>query len=160
MVTDPHQIRTIPLLPVLITILAVPIVEFIAFFWVADRIGLFPALALLIGTSILGAALLRRQGASIFARLTGAMRHGLPADSLAREGLAVALGGILMIIPGFVTDAIGFAILVPSLLRSLREGSAVVPAGQGPSRPRRPDERIVDLSAAEWRTIDNERRDP
>jgi UPF0716 protein FxsA len=70
------------------------------------------------------------------------------------------LGGILMIIPGFVTDAIGFAILIPSLLRSLREGSAVVPAGQGPARPRRPDERIVDLSAAEWRTIDNDRREP
>lgn len=160
MSVDPRQIRPIPLLPVLVGILALPIVEFIAFFWVADRIGLLPALVLLIATSVLGAALLRVQGASVVARLTGAMRTGLPADRLAREGLALALGGFLMIIPGFVTDAIGFAILLPGLLRSLREGSAIVPSRGGPARPRHSDDRILDLSAAEWRSVEDERREP
>lgn len=136
-------------------IIALPFLEFAAFFWVASRTGVFAALVLLVATSFVGAALLRRLGGNAFSRLLQAVQTGTRAEGAAREGLMVALGGVLMIIPGFITDVIGFALILPSLLRTLREGGRG-PLAQ-PSRPRAdPNGRVVDLPETEWRSIDNQ----
>lgn len=139
-------------------VLSLPIIEFMAFYWVAGRIGLLPALLLLVGTSIVGVALLRRQGASAVSRLLDAMRSGRSPAGAARESLMVAAGGILMILPGFVTDVIGLAMMFPSLLRTLGSGSSVT-ISRGPRRPPAdPNGRIVELSEAEWRNLDDRSR--
>ncbi len=136
-------------------VIALPFLEFAAFFWVASRIGVFAALVLLVATSFLGAVLLRRLGGNAVSRLLEALRTGARAEGAAREGLMVALGGVLMIIPGFITDLIGFALILPGLLRALREGGGVPAAN--PTRPRAdPNGRIVDLPESEWRSIDNQ----
>ncbi len=132
-----------------------PFAEIAAFVWVASRIGIALALIALVATSFVGASLLRRQGGAVFSRLMRAMQGGAP-DAAAREGLMVALGGVLMIIPGFVTDVIGFALILPSLLRQWREGP--VPASQARTGKAgsgaNADPRVIDLGRDEWKPVD------
>lgn len=144
-----------PLWLVPIALLAMPFVEFSAFYWVAARIGLFPALSALIATSFAGAWLLRRLGGSALARLMAAFRRGEPPEGAARESFMVALGGVLMILPGFVTDAIGFALILPALLRHLGQGPQVParPAGPPPGGRADPNGKVIDLSEGEWRQV-------
>ena len=80
-----------PLWLVPIALLAMPFVEFSAFYWVAARIGLFAALCALIATSFAGAWLLRRLGGSALARLMAAFRRGErdKADQMQRKALAL-----------------------------------------------------------------------
>src|SRR5262245_40412208 len=124
MTTQTTRAAFAPLWLVPVGLLALPFVEFAAFFWVAGRIGLFPALVALVATSFIGASLLRRQGGEALARLAAAFRRGEPPHGAARESFFVALGGVLMILPGFVSDAIGFALILPSLLRSWSTGTS------------------------------------
>ncbi|MGN8116538.1 FxsA family protein [Labrys sp. 22185] len=129
-----------------------PFAEIAAFVWVASRIGIALALIALVATSFIGASLLRRQGTSVFSRVMRAMQGGEPNNGAARESLMVALGGVLMIIPGFVTDVIGFALLLPSLLRQWREGPA--PAPQGRTGTASSDPKVIDLGRDEWKPVD------
>jgi len=144
-----------PLWLVPVGLLAMPFVEFAAFFWVAGRIGLFAALLALLATSFLGASLLRSLGGSALSRLMSAFRRGEPPEGAARESFLVALGGVLMILPGFVTDLIGFALIAPALLRRLREGSSVsIHRAERRTRPRAdPRAKVIDLSEGEWQQI-------
>ncbi|WP_413991791.1 FxsA family protein [Labrys okinawensis] len=128
-----------------------PFAELTAFFWVASRVGLPLALIALVATSFVGVSLLRRQGTAAFSRLIRALQGGEP-NGAARESMMVALGGVLMIIPGFVTDVIGFALILPSLFRQWREGPPV-------TRRTRPgaasgDPKVIDLDRDEWKPVD------
>ncbi|MBP0577722.1 FxsA family protein [Labrys sp. LIt4] len=129
-----------------------PFAEIAAFVWVAGRIGIALALIALVATSFIGASLLRRQGGTVFSRLMRAMQGGEPSNGAARESLMVALGGVLMIIPGFVTDLIGFALLLPSLLRQWRDGP--VPAPKGRAGTASSDPKVIDLGRDEWKPVD------
>ena len=138
-------------------VLILPFAELTAFFWVASRIGLPLALIALVATSFLGFSLLRRQGTAAFARLMRALQGGSQPEGAARESMMVALGGVLMIIPGFVTDVIGFALILPSLLKQWREGP--VPAPKSQYRPHHPgaargDPKVIDLGKDEWKSLD------
>jgi len=144
-----------PLWLALAGIVLLPALEFAAFFFVAARIGFLPALIALVATSFIGASLLRRQGSQAMARLVAAFRKGQPPNGIARESFMVALGGVLMILPGFVSDVVGFALIAPSLLRSWREGSSLVPGDAGPRRPAGSTKaRVLDLDRGEWRSVD------
>ncbi|GLS18280.1 membrane protein FxsA [Labrys miyagiensis] len=128
-----------------------PFAELTAFFWVASRVGLPLALIALVATSFIGVSLLRRQGTAAFSRLMRALQGGEPTGA-ARESMMVALGGVLMIIPGFVTDVIGFALILPSLFKQWQEGSPVTPR----TRPgaTSADPKVIDLDKDEWKPVD------
>jgi UPF0716 protein FxsA len=138
--------------PVRAGLAVLPFLEFTAFFFVAGRIGFIPALLALVLTSFVGASLLRRQGGQAMARLIATFRRGEPPTGAARESFMVALGGLLMILPGFVTDAIGFALILPSLMRSMREGTSVAPRRRRPAGD--PHGRVLDLPEGEWRVLE------
>jgi UPF0716 protein FxsA len=144
-----------PLWLLLAGIAFLPFIELAAFLWVAGKIGGLAAVLALVATSFVGASLLRRQGGLALSRLVAAFRRGEAQDGAARESLMVALGGFLMILPGFVSDAIGFALILPSLLRSLREGSSMTPSGHRAGAARRdPQSRVIDLAEGEWRAVE------
>ncbi len=109
-----------PLMPILLFLfLAVPLVEIYLLIEVGSRIGALPTVALVVGTAVLGAALLRHQGLATLGRARSSLDQGeLPAVELL-EGVALLLGGALLLTPGFVTDAFGFLCLVPALRRAL-----------------------------------------
>ncbi len=99
--------------------LVVPLVEIYFLLKVGDIIGVGWTVFAVVGTAILGAGLLRVQGASTLLRAqSNALKGQLPAMEM-MEGVALAASGLLLLTPGFVTDTIGFILLTPPLRRGL-----------------------------------------
>lgn len=92
-----------------------PIVEMYLLIRVGGYIGPWFTVGLVMTTAVIGVALLRIQGVATLTRGMSRLEGGeLPAREMA-EGLLLALAGALLITPGFVTDTLGFALLVPPL---------------------------------------------
>lgn len=97
----------------LIAFIVVPIIEMVILIEVGGIIGALPTVGLVLLTAIIGAAMLRQQGAATLLRANQRMASGeLPAQEMA-EGILLAVGGALLLTPGFVTDTVGFACLIP-----------------------------------------------
>jgi UPF0716 protein FxsA len=104
--------------------LLVPLIEIALFIQVGGWIGLWPTLAIVVATAVAGAALVRSQGTAALDRLRRSFEELRdPTDNLA-HGAMILFSGALLLTPGFFTDAIGFALLVPQvrgfLLRRLK----------------------------------------
>lgn len=162
--TDQPENATLPLLPLLL--IALPLIEIAGFAFVGSLIGVLPTVALVIATTILGAALLRIQGIGVVGRIRAAMETGAPVDRELVHGLMIAIAGILLVIPGFFTDLFGLALFIPPLRelvwRFLKSRIVVVgTAGHGSPgagfRPRGP--RTIDLDSDDFsRRDDTDRR--
>jgi len=108
-------------MPFLLLFIAVPIVEIALLIRVGGAIGLFPTLAIVILTAFVGTRMLRSQGRVTLERARRRLNGGeMPAGELV-EGLLLLVGGVMLLTPGFVTDAFGFACLVPGSRRWLAE---------------------------------------
>lgn len=87
--------------------------EMATFFWVESRIGLLPALGLAVATALIGSVLVRRAGLSVLGRIQSKVSQGqLPGRELS-HGAAILVAGAFLISPGFITDVLGFLLLVP-----------------------------------------------
>lgn len=90
-----------------------PLVELWVIIGVADVIGGWQTILILVGESIIGGWLMKRQGRSIVGRIDQRLRaHDLPTRDLV-DGLLILLAGALMLTPGFITDIVGFVLLIP-----------------------------------------------
>ncbi|MEM0908221.1 MAG: FxsA family protein, partial [Pseudomonadota bacterium] len=99
--------------------LGFPIAEIAVFIMVGSAIGVLPTIALIILSAVLGLTLLRNRGLSALSRVRADLENDrVPADALA-EAMSVAIAGILLIIPGFITDTIGLLLLLPGVRRGL-----------------------------------------
>lgn len=93
--------------------IVMPIIEMWLLIQVGSKIGALNTIALVLLTAALGAWMLREQGLSTLFRFNQRLEQGeLPAKEIL-EGLLLAIGGALLLTPGFVTDAIGFTCLIP-----------------------------------------------
>lgn len=98
---------------------AIPIVEIGLFIQVGGWLGLWPTLLIVILTAFLGTNLLRRQGLATLSRLQGSVSKGEnPMDPIAHAAM-ILVSGVLLLTPGFFTDGIGFALLLPSIRTAL-----------------------------------------
>jgi len=142
---------------VFIGLLALPAGEIATFILTAALIGWLGAAVLFVATSLAGLVLLRRSGRGDFDRLRAAVTtHGLRGVHLESPGAAALLGGILLVLPGFITDVLGTALLLPAFRRWLSKRLAA--AARRRQDARRGD-RVIDLAPDEWRHISDERRD-
>lgn len=97
----------------LLLFIAVPLVEMVVLIKVGQQIGALSTIALVILTAVIGIALLKQQGLAMLNRANWKMNQGqIPAREMA-EGIVLAVGGALLLTPGFVTDAIGFLCILP-----------------------------------------------
>jgi UPF0716 protein FxsA len=103
-------------MPVLLLFVLWPLGEIAAFAMVGDRVGALNTVALVILSGLVGLAVLRRQGLAAMGALRG---DGPPPAGQVLDGLAVALAGVLLIVPGFLSDAVGLLLLVPGVRQSL-----------------------------------------
>lgn len=95
--------------------LLVPIIEIALFIQVGGLIGLWPTLAIVVLTAVLGTVLVRTQGRTALANLQRSFAElDDPTEPLA-HGAMILLSGVLLLTPGFFTDAVGFALLVPRI---------------------------------------------
>ncbi len=91
----------------------VPIVEIALFVQVGGLIGLWPTLGIVIFTAIAGTFLLRTQGVMTMQNLQASIAEGRnPMDPIA-NGAFILVAGILLMTPGFFTDALGLSLLIP-----------------------------------------------
>lgn len=93
--------------------IAMPVVEIFVLIKVGSSIGALTTIAIVILTAMLGTWMLRAQGLSTMNRARSRLAGGqIPAFELL-EGLALGVGGALLLTPGFITDGLGFACLFP-----------------------------------------------
>ena len=133
----------------LLSLLLLPVMELAAFIAVAMAIGFGWALGLVVLGSFAGLMLLRHAGFGHIARVRVAMGSrdftALQADG---TGGLVLLSGVLLLIPGFITDAVAVILLVAPLRRVLAEALGL----ERPARSRAPDG-VVDLEPEQWRRV-------
>lgn len=95
----------------------VPLLELVLLVRLGQLMGLWPTLALVVVTGLVGAALARAQGVRALARVQGEMAAGrMPGQSLL-DGLAILVGGAFLLTPGLLTDVAGFLLLLPPTRR-------------------------------------------
>ena len=138
--------------------LAVPLIEIALFIQVGGAIGLWPTLGIVVLTAIAGTWLVRTQGAMALGDLRGSFSRGTdPSEPLA-HGAMIVFAGALLLTPGFFTDAVGFALLLPPVRRAafqyIRSRVTVqhfeMQGGAGPRQSARDD--VID---GEFREIDD-----
>ncbi|MBD1380095.1 FxsA family protein [Metabacillus arenae] len=97
----------------LFILIIVPAIEIGLLVLSGNTFGVLPTILLIILTGIVGAALAKQQGLETLRKAQEKMRTGeLPGDSVI-DGLCILIGGVLLLTPGFVTDTIGFFLLIP-----------------------------------------------
>jgi UPF0716 protein FxsA len=145
-----------PIKLIAIGLLAWPALELLAFICVSAAIGFTNALFLILLMSVVGLLLLRHFGGYVrrFRATTGGA--GIAAATFGGAGMAPGLGGILLLIPGFVTSVFGVVILFPVPRRWLLAGCRrALAAGQRPA-----DRNTIDLAPNEWHPLPGSKLPP
>jgi UPF0716 protein FxsA len=136
-----------PLLIFLLLFVGIPLTELYFLIKVGSQIGAFPTIFLTIFTALLGGYMVRRQGFSTLIKVRGMVDRGeVPAIEL-MEGAVLLVCGVLLLLPGFITDIVGFIFLVPPIRRWLLtaglQGSGIMrpgaPLNQGEGPVHKPD---------------------
>jgi UPF0716 protein FxsA len=97
----------------------VPIVEIALFIQVGGWLGLWPTLGIVILTAFLGTVLVRAQGLQAMGQIKSNLNELRdPTESLA-HGAMILASGLLLLTPGFFTDGVGFALLIPPVRLAL-----------------------------------------
>lgn len=143
--------------------LAVPLIEIGLFVTVGAWLTLWPTLAIVLGTGMLGVFVLRTQGMRAMADMQNAMKTKQNPLSPMANNAAIMLAGVLLILPGFLTDTLGLLLLIPPLRHwaiahfsgKLKIFSTTMPGQNWPDGPMtRYDSEAID---AEYIEIDPER---
>jgi UPF0716 protein FxsA len=137
------------LLPLVLLFIVVPIAELAVLIQVGQEIGVWWTIAILIADAIVGSILMRAQGRAAWRRFNEALATGRVPAREVLDGALVMFGGLLMLTPGFITDILGFLLLIPPtravaravLVRRLAQRMAV-------SMTARPDD-VVDGTAVD-----------
>ncbi|GHC51767.1 FxsA family protein [Neogemmobacter tilapiae] len=132
---------------ILLPLLLWPLIEIGLFVTIGGRIGLWATMAIILGTFALGIFVIRLQGGGAIMRARQGLRAGqAPTQDLGR-GLFGVIAGILLILPGFLTDVLGLILLLPPV-QSLLAGAVLSRmGGQGTTR----SATIID---GEWHRMD------
>jgi UPF0716 protein FxsA len=108
-----------------ILFIVVPILELWLIIEIGSLIGVWPTIALLLADALLGSLLLRHQGRGAGRRVNQALAERRVPGKEVADGLLIAIGGTLLLAPGFLTDIVGLLFLIPptrAIVRRLLKG--------------------------------------
>lgn len=138
-----------------------PLIEIWVLIEVGQAIGAWWTIVLILLTAMIGTTVMRRQGMAALADLRDSFETLRDPGRPIAHGAMILMAGALLIVPGFVTDAMGALLLVPPLRDWLirRMGRRVVVMGVGPRPAQRggPGGRVID---AEYEVVDEGAADP
>ncbi len=107
-----------PTLIFLLLFVGAPLVELYFLIEVGSVIGTLPTILMSIFTAVLGGALVRMQGMSVLLRVQQNLAKGQAPAFEMMEGALLMVSGLLLLLPGFITDAFGFMMLVPPVRKA------------------------------------------
>lgn len=138
---------------ILLLILLFPFIEIAGFIWIGGMIGILPTLAAIILCAALGIMIIRWQGMGLVLDSRAMMARGeIPARNFA-DAMFLSLAGILLLIPGFFSDALGFLLLIPPVrgaIYGLLSRNFVVVSNYRPANPG-PATKSIDLDPDSYR---------
>lgn len=103
----------------LLLFMAVPLAELALLIQVGEIIGVFPTIALVIATAVIGVSLLKRQGLAALDKARKTLDAGdFPVESVV-DGVCLLVAGAFLLTPGLLTDTAGFLLLVPAFRRAI-----------------------------------------
>ncbi len=102
---------------ILIALIGIPLMEIWVFIEVGGRIGATSTIAIIVLTGVAGALLLRIQGLGVLLRARKTMEQGLTPVAEVLDGVCLMIAGLMLLTPGFVTDAIGALLFIPPARR-------------------------------------------
>ena len=98
---------------IILTIIIVPIIEIYLFIKIGSEIGAFTTIFFIFATAVIGVYYAKYEGLNTLKSGFEQLRRNVAPTYEMISGAAIALGALLLIIPGFVTDALGFLIIFP-----------------------------------------------
>ncbi len=108
-----ERLKRVPMLArVGLVVMALPVIEYALLLWISGKIGFTLTLLLVLGTGAVGTWFVRRQGLIAWERILDCVRQGLPVGEAIFDGTLILLAGVLLIMPGPLSDVAGFALLV------------------------------------------------
>lgn len=124
---------------IFLALVLVPLIEIALFIEVGGWLGLWPTLAVVVLTALAGTLLLRTQGLATVGTLRARIDRGEDPSGPLAHGALILAAGLLLLTPGFFTDALALALLVPAVrarvIRYLARRVVTVVASGGPRRP-------------------------
>jgi len=121
---------------IFLLILAVPVVELAVLIDIGEEIGALPTVALCILTAAVGLSIVKRQGMRVFQDMQAASQDGGALGASLVHGFFLAIAGVFLFIPGFMTDLVGALLLIPPVRMALGKlGLAQFVVHRGGSRP-------------------------
>ena len=99
----------------------IPVSEIYILIAIGGQIGILPSIALVILTGIVGASLARSQGLQTLGRIRDSFQQGVVPGEELLNALLIAIAGIVLLTPGFLTDAAGLFLLIPATRTLCRE---------------------------------------
>jgi UPF0716 protein FxsA len=105
---------------VLLVLLVLPFVELGVFIMAVGWVGILPALAAIIVLGVAGSLLIKHQGLGVWRRADARLQAGEVPSAEVVNGLLVLIAGALLILPGFVSDVLAFALLLPPVRAAVR----------------------------------------
>ena len=107
---------------VLLAVILIPIVEIYLFIEIGSQIGAFSTIFLIFFTAVVGVYYARYEGINTLrSGMTQIIKNQIPAHELI-SGAAIAFAAVLLIIPGFATDLIGFLLIIPITRKLILRG--------------------------------------
>ncbi len=136
-----------PVQLVFLAFVTIPFIEIYLLLQIGGIVGVFPTILLVVTTAIIGAGLLRQQGLATFQRFQEGLAKGeIPAYEMV-EGPILLVGGALLLTPGFFTDVIGFACLIPQARRKIAQyiiEKRLVQAGVAPQQQQKAQPDVIE----------------
>lgn len=104
----------------LLLLILFPAVEISLFLISSKIIGILPTMLLIVLTSALGAYFARKQGIEAFQKVQRDLQYGKMPGGAIVDGFCILIGGLLLLIPGFLSDIIGALLLIPVTRKGIK----------------------------------------
>ncbi|MDA3129823.1 FxsA family protein [Aliibacillus thermotolerans] len=102
--------------------IVVPLLEVVFFIVSGNTIGIWPTILLIVLTGVVGIWLAKKEGTQVLMTARLKIQNGEVPQGIVLDGICILGGGILLIIPGFITDVLGFLLLLPSSRKLFKRG--------------------------------------
>lgn len=110
----------------LLLLLVIPAIEIGLFVWIGGMVGPWWVIGIIILTGVIGIAIAKQQGAETLNRIRQSMAyHEVPANELL-DAVCIFIGAVFLFTPGFLTDAVGFILVLPATRRPFKRMFALI----------------------------------